>query len=75
MGLPQAMQNFVVASLLAGVVGTAADGAPGVLPGPGFIAFIMLCAMVSPAPSPTPMPAAPPPSFPAAMGMDCATWN
>ena len=36
-------------------------------------AFIICCAIVSPAPSPTPMPATPPPSFAAAIGIDCAT--
>ena len=44
----------------AGARGGWSSGEP---PGPGFIAFIMLCAIVSPAPRPTPMPAAPPPSF------------
>src|SRR5579862_8157045 len=74
MGLPQLMQNLVplAASGLAGAAGV--SGAGGAADGV-FIAFIMLCAIVRPAPSPTPIPAAPPPSFPAAMGIDCATWN
>src|SRR5438128_12451179 len=61
MGLPHSWQNLV-----SGAAGSA---------GAGFIAFIICCAMVSPAASPTPTPAAPPPSFAAAIGMDCATWN
>src|SRR5271169_7092942 len=76
-GFPQLRQNFVADSVPAGAAaaGPATGGVPGAPPDTGFIAFIMLWAIVRPAPKPTPIPAAPPPSFPAAMGMDCATWN
>ena len=53
-------------------------GGEGAAPPPGpepglFIAFIICCAMVSPAPKPTPIPAIPPLSLPAAMGSEFAT--
>src|SRR6266404_91784 len=79
MGLPQLMQNFVsVPGAGAGEPPPPAGAGPAGLAGggasPGFSAFIICCAIVSPAPSPTPMPATPPPpSLAAATGSELAT--
>src|SRR5690242_20253508 len=73
MDLPQFKQNLVAAPGVA--AGGASAGASDGAALPGFIALIILWAMVRPAPNPTPIPAAPPPSFPAAIGRDCATWS
>src|ERR1035441_6517908 len=73
MGLPQEMQNLVVPPA-AGAGGAASGAAEGAGAG-GCMAPIICCAIARPAPKPTPAPAAPPPSFAAAIGIDCATWN
>src|SRR5882762_10342351 len=69
-GLPHSLQNFVSA---AGV-----PAAAGIAPAAGaevdfLTASIIAWPMATPAPRPAPIPTAPPPSFPAAMGMACAT--
>src|SRR5207249_3224290 len=69
MGLPHSPQNLVSA---------ASAPAAGAAPPEGaevdfLTASIMAWPMATPAPRPAPIPTAPPPSFPAAMGMDCAT--
>src|ERR1700733_2247651 len=87
--LPQSTQNLVSAPGTAGgpppvmgagvgaapgAVGGGAGGEGGAAPPPGlFTAFIICCAMVSPAPRPTPIPAIPPLSLPAAIGSEFAT--
>src|SRR5579859_649399 len=71
-GLPQFKQNFVSAPAAVTPELVAPDSGP---EDPAlFNASIIAWPMATPAPSPAPTPAAPPPSFAAAMGMDCATW-
>src|SRR5579863_4040479 len=71
-GLPQLRQNFVsgpaaVPPAEPGAAGTDSPAAGAAL----FRASIIACPMAAPAPSPAPTPAAPPPSFAAAIGIDC----
>src|SRR6266481_7606190 len=70
MGLPHSLQNFVSAARVPAAVGVAPPAGDEV---DFFTASIMAWPIATPAPRPAPIPTAPPLSFPAAMGMDCAT--
>src|SRR6266853_407926 len=65
MALPHSLQNLVSAEGAPAAAGAEVDF---------FTASIMACPRATPAPRPAPTPTAPPPSFPAAIGMACATW-
>src|SRR5258708_22776727 len=70
MGLPHSLQNLVSAP---GVPAAAGAAPPAGAEVDFFTASIMAWPMATPAPRPAPISTAPPPSFPAAMGMAFAT--